>query len=308
VARRYVKLWEETIHDSYFISLNGVERGTFLQLIIHAGEQGGSGNMFFRNYYELGSRFGSDPRTIKRHIEKFAKDGKIVLLENSKKYIEVYLTNFIKNQQVKSPKGLVNSKNDEKPVKLQKICNSAAKMRDFCEIPTTQPTKLQKPENSSTGGNTPTVGGLDPVLGDKPPNTIYKTYKVNKSNPNNKATKRDVDNFLIMWHTLLPFAGKILMMTSTREENIKRRLNEFPDLVWWESLMKNNIAKSRFLRGEVVPAETSGHRQFKLMIDWLMKPINLVKVVEGNYLDSIIKKDSLDALRKITEDQIGVAK
>jgi phage replication O-like protein O len=94
--------------------------------------------------------------------------------------------------------------------------------------------------------------------------------------------KKQIDEFLELYHLHLPFASKVMGMPLKREGHLKTSLKRHPEQGWWLSIFEM-CANSPFLRGEVPPS--NGHRQFKLDIDWLINEHNLVKIQEGRYTD-----------------------
>jgi len=63
---------------------------------------------------------------------------------------------------------------------------------------------------------------------------------------------------------------------------IKNLIHKYPP-AWWDDLFAE-IPKSAFLSGKVQP--TNGKRPFKINLDWATGPINLGKILSGNYDDS----------------------
>ncbi len=68
-----------------------------------------------------------------------------------------------------------------------------------------------------------------------------------------------------------------------RADRAKARLKEQPELAWWAEVLER-INASRFCRGETPPGD--GHsKRFKADFDWLVRPGNAHKVLEGKYDD-----------------------
>ncbi len=72
-------------------------------------------------------------------------------------------------------------------------------------------------------------------------------------------------------------------MPSGRAKGLARRLKEDfgGDLDQWRAYCQR-IAASEFLTGRAPPG-SGRDRPFKADIDWVLKPANLAKIVEGNY-------------------------
>lgn len=71
---------------------------------------------------------------------------------------------------------------------------------------------------------------------------------------------------------------KIISIDKSRKATVKARLKEysFDDII----TVFQKAEKSDFLTGKV---SNQGSRPFKASFDWLMKPSNFIKVLEGNY-------------------------
>ncbi len=76
----------------------------------------------------------------------------------------------------------------------------------------------------------------------------------------------------------LPQPTEPAKWTKARKSAVKARWDEASerqDLEWWKSLFAY-VGKSAFLTGKTP-------QEFEASFDWLMKPANLIKVLEGNY-------------------------
>jgi hypothetical protein len=67
---------------------------------------------------------------------------------------------------------------------------------------------------------------------------------------------------------------------------ITRLCREHP-IDWWITLF-HEVAHSSFLTGKVVPR--SGDKAFRVNLDWITGPINLGKILSGNYADETGKR------------------
>lgn len=72
-----------------------------------------------------------------------------------------------------------------------------------------------------------------------------------------------------------------------------KRLIKLHDQAWWESLF-TEIAKSKFLTGKIQAKE--GKRPFLADLDWATGPINLGKILAGNYDDGSTQPNSRGVL------------
>ncbi|NCC96885.1 MAG: hypothetical protein EOM02_08600 [Synergistales bacterium] len=86
---------------------------------------------------------------------------------------------------------------------------------------------------------------------------------------------------IALWGELCPGHPQPTTWTKTRASALKGRLKEDRerrDLAWWRRYFES-IAESDFLSGR---AGTS-KGPFFASLDWVMKPTNMVKILEGNY-------------------------
>ena len=85
-----------------------------------------------------------------------------------------------------------------------------------------------------------------------------------------------------MYHTMLPMLPRMLKRTVTREGYIRARWREHPKLSRFEEFF-HRVEDSPFLLGK---ANGRGDRPpFLASLDWLMRPENFAKTMEGRYFD-----------------------
>ena len=96
-----------------------------------------------------------------------------------------------------------------------------------------------------------------------------------------REEERDIDKrigtnkFVERWNSL--GLNKVLSIKNNRLKSLKARIEEFGEDKVLEAI--SNITQSSFLQGQ-------NDRGWKIDIDWLLKPNNFPKVLEGNYKDS----------------------
>jgi len=82
-----------------------------------------------------------------------------------------------------------------------------------------------------------------------------------------------------LYHDILPELAKIKEWTPIRMKLLKKRWSEKKErqnLEWWKGYFKY-VKKSKFLMGEKT--------DFQADLEWLIRPTNFVKVIEGKYED-----------------------
>ena len=85
----------------------------------------------------------------------------------------------------------------------------------------------------------------------------------------------DTNKFVEKWNSL--GLNKVLSIKNNRLKSLKARIEEFGEDKILEAM--DNITQSSFLMRE-------NDRGWKIDIDWLLKPNNFPKVLEGNYKDN----------------------
>jgi len=85
-----------------------------------------------------------------------------------------------------------------------------------------------------------------------------------------------------LYHELLPSLTRVKEWTPARQAFLRKRWNEKPErqnLDWWRGFFVY-VAESDFLCGRTTGA---GGSAFECDLEWLVRPRNLVKVIEGKY-------------------------
>jgi hypothetical protein len=85
-----------------------------------------------------------------------------------------------------------------------------------------------------------------------------------------------------LYHQTLPTGRQVREWTPARQAALRSRWRENPKrqtLDWWGRYFAY-CAKSKFLTGQT---HSPGRRPFELSLDWLVKPENMAKVIEGAY-------------------------
>lgn len=86
-----------------------------------------------------------------------------------------------------------------------------------------------------------------------------------------------------LYHDLLPVLPRIREWTPARQTLLRNRWKEKPErqsLNWWRDFF-GYVAQSDFLCGRV--DSRNGKQSFQADLEWLVRPSNLVKVIEGKY-------------------------
>ena len=88
---------------------------------------------------------------------------------------------------------------------------------------------------------------------------------------------------LDLYHRILPELTHHTQWTEARQKTLQSRWREKPkrqNLEFWEGFF-NHIRQSPFLMGRVAPRP--GGKPFMADLEWMLKPANFAKIVEGKY-------------------------
>ncbi|AJW76972.2 hypothetical protein [Marinitoga sp. 1155] len=115
---------------------------------------------------------------------------------------------------------------------------------------------------------------------------IYKTKHKHKQN-NKYIVPQQVEGppptpyqkLVELYHTYCPSLPKVRILTETRKKYLNARWKEHPDLKFWEEYFKS-VEKSDFLTGRV---DYGRRTPFLADFEWLIRPNNFAKVIEGKY-------------------------
>lgn len=90
------------------------------------------------------------------------------------------------------------------------------------------------------------------------------------------------DEIIALYHECLPVNPKVRIWNETRKGYLRARWREDvqrQNLDWWKRFFEY-IAKSNFLTGNV---DQNGRKPFLADLEWIVKPSNFVKIIEGKY-------------------------
>lgn len=89
---------------------------------------------------------------------------------------------------------------------------------------------------------------------------------------------------IALYHEVLPELRRVREWNETRQKLLSRRWAESPDrqtLDWWRGFF-GYVRQSKFLMGQTTGRDG---RPFDCDLEWLIRPTNFAKVVEGRYED-----------------------
>lgn len=85
---------------------------------------------------------------------------------------------------------------------------------------------------------------------------------------------------LAIYHDALPQLRRTKVLTDVRRSLLRARWREHPDLDYWRRFFAY-VGESDFLTGRCEPV--NGRAPFEADLEWLVRPTNYAKVVEGKY-------------------------
>lgn len=95
---------------------------------------------------------------------------------------------------------------------------------------------------------------------------------------------KNINPFVELFNSTCPSLKKVSEITKGRQDKIKSRLKEHPDLNWWRVVFEK--------ANKIVIEDKDGGRGWRPTFNWLLKnDTKAVEVAEGNY-DKFIKKES----------------
>ncbi len=106
-----------------------------------------------------------------------------------------------------------------------------------------------------------------------------------------------------LYHEILPMLPKVQLWTDARRSLLRTRWREDKarqNLDWWRHYFEL-VADSDFLCGRCPPGKTG--RPFMADLEWLIRPTNMPKVLEGKYANGDAA-DSLEEAKRLGYDEI----
>lgn len=111
--------------------------------------------------------------------------------------------------------------------------------------------------------------------------TVTKGSSKDTSNPPKGIAPCPTQKIVDLYHEKLPVLPRMMVLTANRKKHINARWKEMPEISLWEQFF-DRVAESKWLTGRVTPRDQS-RKPFKATLDWLVKPENFAKVIEGKY-------------------------
>jgi hypothetical protein len=122
-----------------------------------------------------------------------------------------------------------------------------------------------------------------------------------RGDPGEKRPACPQKEILALYHEILPELPKVREWSDFREKTLRSRWKSDPkyqNLAFWEGFFRS-VRASPFLMGKV--------KDFKADLEWLIRPKNFVKVIEGRYFEPARGEEYREhpTLRKMREEEHG---
>lgn len=106
-----------------------------------------------------------------------------------------------------------------------------------------------------------------------------KICSQSSSKSDSKSDRTPYQTIVELYHRFCPSLPRVKVLNDTRKRYIRARWKEYPDIKFWEEFFKR-VEESDFLTGR---ADYGKRRPFIADLEWLMRPSNFAKVLEGKY-------------------------
>lgn len=148
------------------------------------------------------------------------------------------------------------------------------------------PSRIPSPDESNT-----TPGALPEQSGITPAEVKIREEKIREEKRREVAeSSQSIPDcpqaaIIELYHSVLPELPRVVDWTPARQSLLRTRWKTNKDrqnLEWWKSYF-THVAASDFLMGKT--GGSNGRKPFQANLEWLIRPQNMAKVVEGNYHD-----------------------
>lgn len=195
----------------------------------------------------------------------------------------IYLPNFTRHQVINKPN--YEDLNIPKQLIDKEKCNIHLSITEQSRNTTVSfteqyMTKIEVEREKEYPPYNPPQGGETPSEGNESEKINYNAL---------------MDTFNNMFEGKLP---KVTVMTDKRKKAVRARISEHGK----EAIMAvfNNVSQSEFLLGH-------NNRNWSCDFDWIFKPTNFIKILEGNYNGKRLSKNQQDSEQRKRDSVLAVA-
>jgi uncharacterized protein YdaU (DUF1376 family) len=240
------------------------------------------------------------------HIGDFIKDTSFLNNEESMVYLKLLWLYYDTEQPLPNDRNLLAIKTDtrDRPTLLHDILPLFFTLTEDgwrhsrCD---TEIAKYQeKSEQASRAGRASAERRANARLTDVQPTINHKPITINQVNTNicppngvpEGLPNCDHDAVIALYHQFLPTLRRVEVWNDTRKGYLRQRWREVAedlsktkkatgqDVLTWFTDFFQHIGTSKFLTGRV---NSKDGRAFLADLEWILKPSNFAKIVEGKY-------------------------
>lgn len=229
---------------------------------------------------KISSETGIEEKEVNKIIDNLVSQDKLMV-----DGYKILVVRFIKNQTDISPnvvKGLVNLYTKEESLLIKRrLFNEYQFVFEGLSVPSQNDIDLQAPSSPFKPLQTYEVE-LEVELEDEDEIEIEDKERdiVIRKEKRNDCPHSEIVN---LYHETLPSLPKVVVWNDKRKALLRQRWVEDinrQSLGWWRNYFLL-VSRSDFLTGQV--ENLKGGSPFLASLEWLIKPSNIVKVLEGNY-------------------------
>ena len=301
---KYRTIQPEFWSDPYIEGLHGFGKLLYLYMITSLYTQ--NAGVLKVTTKKIGFETGASVEIVEDTLDKFEQDGKIV-----RDGALIWIVNFIKNQTNTSPKIIAGLREEIKDIESEKILSAmraryphlfdtdGASNSDTLSIPYPHPTdtpyipsgekeleleskrekELESEKELENEGERETEGERE----EEKEKTLSMSNDILVPVPRGQPPC-PCEDIAEAYNTLLPELLPVQKLTEARKRTLRARWREDKErqsISWWIGFWEN-VKRSDWLMGRCPP--TRGRDSpWQADFDWLLKPTNLQKVLEGKY-------------------------
>lgn len=295
----YAKFWTSMLHDEWFLSLNCMQRGVWMQLILMAKDQGDTGVITFRSWSSAGEILGLDRSTGARTLRKFQQDLRISCSEPvQRRGSDAAVTRQSCGSHAavtdeKSTATATSLHTQHKFVLTVEICNyhyyqRHAKLSTGSGAVEKSPTNRTRPDRTEQNRTEQKKARMS---------TAEKSTPTCSTCPAKKIQE--------LFNRLCPSLRNIDSIEDSRLTSLRRRWKKHPDLDWWERFFVT-VEASDFLSGRA--PKTPGHENWECGFDFIITPRYFTKITEGFYQNKVLQTELLSRSARQTAANAKIAR
>ena len=137
----------------------------------------------------------------------------------------------------------------------------------------------ERKENKNNKNNISPNGDMCSQACEHSTSSTAKICNQSSSKSDSKSDRTPYQTIVELYHRFCPSLPRVKVLNDTRKRYIRARWKEYPDIKFWEEFFKR-VEESDFLTGR---ADYGKRRPFIADLEWLMRPSNFAKVLEGKY-------------------------